>query len=220
MSLGEGLAPLSIALFGAAIVIVLVFATGAIRYIPNNRIAIVEKLWSTRGSIQRGLIALKGEAGFQPDVLRGGLHFFVPLQYRLHVQSLVTIPQGRIGYIFARDGTPLAADQTLAANPGNVDYQDTRGFLEKGGQKGPQRVVLREGAYAINLAQFVVNNKDRCFALRLDSSEQMLLNQMTGLIEQRGGFEPVVIKDAEDQLGVVTVHDGPGLGAGEIIAPM
>jgi hypothetical protein len=42
-----------------------------------------------------------GEAGFQPDVLRGGFHFFFPFQYRIHSQSLVTIPQGQIGYVFA-----------------------------------------------------------------------------------------------------------------------
>jgi uncharacterized membrane protein YqiK len=79
--------------------VVLVRLSGIVRYIGNNRIAIVEKLWSGRGSIRSGLIALRGEAGFQPEVLRGGLHFFVPFQYRLHVASLVTIPQGRIGYV-------------------------------------------------------------------------------------------------------------------------
>ena len=57
---------------------------GVVRYIPNNRIAIVEKLWSFKGSIESGLIALHGEAGFQPDVLRGGFQFFLPFQYRLH----------------------------------------------------------------------------------------------------------------------------------------
>ena len=200
-------------------VFVLALVSGAIRYIGNNRVAVVEKLWSLKGSIKSGLIAMNGEAGFQPAVLRGGMHFFMPFQYRLHVQPLVTIPQGRIGYIFARDGAPLAADQALAHNPGDTDYQDTRGFLEAGGQKGPQRRVLREGAYALNLAQFVVVTRDRTFALALDREEAALLAQMTDIIEERGGFEPVVIKDAEDTIGVVTVHDGPGLGAGEIIAP-
>ena len=133
MFIGGGLEPLSIALATAAIVILLAHLTGMVRYIPNNRIAVVEKLFSTKGSIKSGLIALHGEAGYQPDVVRGGLHFFMPLQYRLHVHSLVTIPQGRIGYIFARDGAPLAADQTLASNPKNVDYQDARGFLREGG---------------------------------------------------------------------------------------
>jgi uncharacterized membrane protein YqiK len=208
---------------GALITVVLVLAliriSGIIRYIGNNRVAVVEKLWSTRGSIKAGIIALKGEAGFQPAVLRGGLHFFVPFQYRLHVHSLVTIPQGRIGYVFARDGVPLSANQTLAANPADTDFQETRAFLEAGGQKGPQRKILREGSYAINLAQFVVVTKDETFALKLDGADTALLDQMAEVIEARQGFEPVVIKDADDQIGVVTVHDGPGLGSGEIIAP-
>ncbi|QUD87845.1 SPFH domain-containing protein [Phenylobacterium montanum] len=211
-------------LVGSALLVVLgatvfVFVSGMIRYVGNNRVAIVEKLWSGKGSIKGGLIALNGEAGYQPDVLRGGVHFFFPFQYRLHVQPLVTIPQGRIGYVFARDGRVLNADQTLADNPEGVDFQDTRGFLAAGGQKGPQRKILREGAYALNLAQFVVVTRDRTFALSLDREEVALLAQMTEVIEERGGFEPVVIKDAEDEIGVVTVHDGPGLAAGEIIAP-
>jgi uncharacterized membrane protein YqiK len=207
------------ALLVVALAAALIRVSGMIRYIGNSRVAVVEKLWSFKGSIKGGLIALKGEAGFQPDVLRGGLHFFVPFQYRLHVQSLVTIPQGRIGYIFARDGHPLGTDQALAANPKDTDYQDARAFLESGGQKGPQRKVLREGAYAINLAEFVVVTRDRIFALSLDRDETGLLQQMASVIEDRGGFEPFVLKDADDQIGIVTVHDGPGLGAGEIIAP-
>jgi uncharacterized membrane protein YqiK len=212
-------APVVGALISAVLILVLVFASGAFRYIANNRVAVVEKLWSRRGSIRSGIIALHGEAGFQPDVLRGGLHLFVPFQYRLHVHSLVTIPQGRIGYVFARDGRPLSADQTLAANPFDTDFQETRAFLEGGGQKGPQRKILREGSYAINLAQFVVVTKDQTFALQLDSDDAALLTQMAEIIEARDGFEPVVIKDADDQIGVVTVHDGPGLNSGEIIAP-
>jgi uncharacterized membrane protein YqiK len=210
-----------IGLIAAAVIVLLVLflSSGCIRYIANNRIAIVEKLWSGRGSIKSGLIALNGEAGYQPDVLRGGLHFLFPFQYRLHVQPLVTIPQGRIGYLFARDGKPLGPGQTLATSAGGVDVQDARAFLVKGGQKGPQRAILREGAYAINLAQFVVVTKDRPYAMRLDPEESALLSEMAEIIEARGGFEPVVIKDADDQIGIVTVHDGPGLASGEIIAP-
>ena len=211
-------------LVGSTLFVVLaaafVASSGMVRYIGNNRVAVVEKLWSRRGSIAGGLIALKEEAGYQPDVLRGGLHFFFPFQYRLHVQSLVTIPQGRIGYVFARDGAALEADQTLATHPAGVDFQDARAFLAAGGQKGPQRKILREGAYAINLAQFVVVTKDRTFALSLERSEADLLEQMAEIIEERGGFEPVVIKDADDQIGVITVHDGPGLPSGELIAPL
>ena len=48
------------------------------RYIPNNQVGIVEKLWTTKGSIKGGFIALHGEAGYEPEVLRGGLHVFLP----------------------------------------------------------------------------------------------------------------------------------------------
>jgi len=212
--------PLAGSALFVVVLIVFVFTSGMIRYIGNNRVAVVEKLWSGKGSIAGGLIALKGEAGFQPDVLRGGLHFFFPFQFRLHVQSLVTIPQGRIGYVFARDGRPLDTDQALADNPAGVDFQNTRAFLEAGGQKGPQRMILREGAYAINLAQFVVVTRDDTFALSLDKAEAALLDQMAEIIEARGGFEPVVIKDADDQIGVITVHDGPALASGELTAPL
>ena len=36
------------------------------RYIPNNQVGIVEKLWAAKGSIKSGFIALHGEAGFEP----------------------------------------------------------------------------------------------------------------------------------------------------------
>ena len=201
------------------VVVVLIFMTGTVRYIANSRIGIREKLWSSAGSIAGGFIALKGEAGFQPEVLRGGFHLFMPLQYRVHTASLVTIPQGEIGYVFARDGTPLPPTQTLAGNLVADDFQDARAFLEKGGQKGPQRKILRDGTYAINLAQFIVLTRERTYAIRINSVEAELFNQMAVSISEREGFHPVVIKDAQDVIGIVTVHDGPALPDGEIIAP-
>ncbi|MDB5440114.1 MAG: hypothetical protein JWM33_2541 [Caulobacteraceae bacterium] len=212
-------APWIAAVLSLVLVALLIRAAGIIRYIANNRIAVVEKLWSSKGSVRGGIMALNGEAGFQPDVLRGGVHFFFPFQYRLHREPLVTVPQGRIGYVFARDGRPLASDQALASNAVAHDFEDCRGFLAAGGQKGPQRKVLREGAYAINLAQFVVVSRDQTFALSLSKEDGALLDQMASIIEDRDGFEPMVIKDADDQIGVVTVHDGPALLGDDIIAP-
>src|SRR5262245_59235805 len=42
---------------------------------------------------------------------------------------------------------------------------------------------------------------------------------MAEVIRERHGFEPVVIKGADDVIGIVTVHDGPSLPEGQIIAP-
>ncbi len=191
-----------------------------IRYVPNQMVGIVEKLWSLRGSIESGLIALDGKAGFQPVVLRGGIHFLVPFQYAVHRVPLVTIPQGQIGYVFARDGLSLESTQSLASNAKASDFEDVAAFLKDGGQRGPQRKLLREGTYALNLAQFAVITADRVHVLALDRTDTALFERMQHLIAERDGFRPIVIRGADDKIGIVTVHDGPPLEAGEIIAPV
>jgi uncharacterized membrane protein YqiK len=201
-----------------AVFVVLFFLTG-IRYIPNNRIGLVEKQFGRR-SVKGGFIALKGEAGYQPDVLRGGLHYLMPVQYNVHIAPLVTITQGKIGYVFARDGEPLSAMQVLASNVTANTFQDVRTFLANGGQRGPQRQILREGTYAINLAQFVVITEERVYYLPLSREDQAVIQNMASVIGDRRGFSPVVIKDTDDKIAIVTVHDGPSLPSGEIIAPV
>jgi len=141
-----------------------------IRYIPNNRVGIVEKLLSLNGSVPSGIIARNNEAGYQPWVLRGGWHLMKPFIYRVHRVPLVTIPQGSIGYVFARDGAPLRPDQALASNETAYRFDDVEDFLDNGGQKGPQRTILREGTHAINLAQFVVISRDTIYALNLETA--------------------------------------------------
>jgi uncharacterized membrane protein YqiK len=204
----------------AAIGLVVLFVVSALRYIPNDRIGIVEKRWSAKGSVKRGIVALGGEAGFQPHVLRGGLHWLAPLQYRVHKMPLVTIAQGTIGYVFARDGEPLGPTQTLASNVKAHDFQDAAAFLRDGGQRGPQRKILREGTYALNLAAFVVVTQDKVHYLPLAKEEDGLIRRMATVIAERQGFSPVVIKGTDDLVGVVTTHDGPSLVQGEIIAPV
>ncbi len=207
-----------ILLIALGVLVVLVLLSG-IRFIPNNRIGIVEKRFG-RKSVKGGFIALHGEAGYQPDVLRGGLHYLIPIQYVVHIAPLVTIAQGKIGYLFARDGEPLSAMQVLASNTTANDFQDVAHFLTHGGQRGPQRQILREGTYAINLAQFVVITEERVYYMPLSRDDQTVIQSMAEVIGQRRGFTPVVIKDSDDSIGIVTVHDGPSLPSGEIIAPV
>ncbi|HET8715161.1 MAG TPA: hypothetical protein VFM16_05015, partial [Holophagaceae bacterium] len=83
------------ALLALGALLLLILLSKWIRYIPNNRVGIVEKLISGKGSVKSGLIALQGEAGFQPHILRGGWHLLTPFQYRIHKTPLVTIPQGK-----------------------------------------------------------------------------------------------------------------------------
>ena len=129
-----------------------------VRYIPNDRVGIVEKLWSGAGSLREGaVIAQRGEAGYQAEILRGGLHVGLwRWQYKIHKFPLVMIKQGKIGYVFSRGGDQLLPSQTLARIVDCNNFQDARKFLAADGQKGRQRGILREGVYAINIALLLV----------------------------------------------------------------
>src|SRR5438874_938463 len=252
--------------------IVLLCELIGLRYIPNSRVGIVEKLWSAKGSVEDGrIIALSDEAGYQADLLRGGFHLgFWRWQYRIHKVALVTVPQGKMGYVYARDGQPLQPSQTLGRVVPCNYFQDARAFLGESitedatqvGQRGRQRAILREGVYAINLALFVVITEDVVYRLNLQGQRELetLMNWQKEL-RHMDGFSPVVIgalsrqeaeeagerepserrprarparaipatevKDpfeaegalAQDNIGIVTIQDGPSLSSGEIIAP-
>jgi uncharacterized membrane protein YqiK len=203
----------------------IIFVILGLRVISSDQVAVVEKWWSFRGSLKDSIIALNGEAGYSPNLLRGGIHFKSALMFKIHKYPLITIPQGQIAYIFARDGKPLDPIQTL----GNVvpeanNFQDVTGFLKNGGQRGPQRGILREGTYAINLAQFIVITPTDIKAVFNSSrSERTELAAMQKTLLERNAFSPVIIigngGEASDVMCIVTVHDGPSLPEGEIIAP-
>src|ERR1700730_6329733 len=173
---------LTVGIWVAAVIAVLILLRvgNVFRYISNNEVGIVEKMWAAKGSIKRGFIALEGEAGFQPEIVRGGIHVFFPFTYRIHKSDLVTVGQGKIAYVFARDGASLGGFHARAANDteDKSDFQDVRRFLLGGGQKGPQRKVLRAGTYAINTTQFAVITDERVYGHALSQQEQGVLDDM------------------------------------------
>lgn len=195
----------------------------SVRYIPNHKVGIVEKLWSNKGSLGEGkIIALDGEAGYQAGLLRGGIHFGLwRWQYAVHKVPLVMIKQGKIGYVFARDGGSLQPSQTLARVVDSNNFQDTRAFLTNAGQRGRQRAILREGVYAINLAMFSVITENEVLTLKPDKDSEEWRKGLKDL----DGFNPVLVGEIErgngriDSIGIVTVQDGPSLENGDIIAP-
>src|SRR5436305_4816565 len=208
--------PGQLLLYGAvAVVGVLLFIElCGLRVIPNDKVGVVENLWSARGSVTEGrIIALGGEAGYQVDLLRGGVHFGLwRWKFRIHKVGLVTIPQGQLGYVYARDGEPLPPSQTLARVVSCNNFQDARGFLIGSplpesapagesafipvGQRGRQRHILREGVYAINLALFVVMAENMVYRLPSTGGGklemQSILNWQNEL-RQIDGFRPVVV---------------------------
>ena len=139
------------------------------------------------GSVPEGrIIALNGEAGYQADLLRGGIHFGCGGGSTASTRcALVTVPQGKIGYVYARDGEPLPPSQTLGRVvavqqlPGRprVPARRRRGRRQRAarGQRGRQRAILREGVYAINPALFVVITEDAVSTLPASSRREQEL---------------------------------------------
>ena len=212
-----------------------------LRYIPHNKIGVIEKLWSPYGSLKDGrIISIDRQAGYQADILRGGLHFFYfPWQYRIHKKSLVAVSEGRIGYVYARDGLPLPTTQTLGQVVDCNNFQDSRAFIENAGQRGRQRAILREGVYAINPALFVVITETHIYHGPRQDASEVDFRKWQSELEDAGGFSPVVIgygarnqKPAPedhnaremkltkyDEIGVVIIHDGPTISNPETTLP-
>lgn len=213
-----------------------------VRYIPHSRVGIVEKLWSKKGSLEEGrIIALHGEAGIQAIPLRGGLHFGYPMwQYAIQHVPLVTIGEGRIGYVYARDGATLEPVQTLARSVDCNSFQNADAFLMNGGQRGRQRPILREGVYAINTALFVIISEKAVYSANHRKEEEQQFAAWQAELAANKGFSPVRIGynlaamtaedrpsqppeinglSNQDNIGIVTVQDGPTLEPGEFIAP-
>jgi uncharacterized membrane protein YqiK len=197
-----------------------------LRRVPPGKVGVVEKRWSPRGCLLPGqVIALGGEAGFQPDVLSPG--FYLGLwrwQYRLHNVAPVVIGPGKIGYVHARDGEPLPAGQSLGRAIACDHYQDARAFLA-GGQRGRQRALLGEGTYAINLALFAVLTEEGVRQLgALGQVERLKLERWQKDLRRIDGFAPVVVAARStgegplSLIGLVTVHEGPSMPPGQRLA--
>src|SRR5262245_44704849 len=114
MSAVVSLVPLILIGLGALVVL---FLLAGIRFIPNNKVGIVEMRISPMGSLDKGVIALKGEAGFQPGWRRAGLPSLLPSKSAGHFGPRVRTPKGKIGYGSSRDGHPLRPHRRWRRTP-------------------------------------------------------------------------------------------------------
>ena len=133
--------------------------------IPKNAIGIINKKFVLVGANKTlpdgEIIALQGEAGLQADTLAPGIHFwFWPWQFSIQVQEFVTVSQGKIGVVQARGGKALANGRVLAKAVDCDSFQNVRGFLGAGGERGPQISIVPQGTYRINTAFFSVTQED------------------------------------------------------------
>jgi uncharacterized membrane protein YqiK len=129
--------------------------------VPEDRIGLVTKKFVLFGANKEmpdsSIIATKGEAGFQAKTLAPGLYFGMWVwQYEVNMQIFITIPEGQIGLVLAKDGAGIPTGNILGRNVDCDSYQDAMKFLEKGGQRGRQAAYITAGSYRINTLLFDV----------------------------------------------------------------
>ena len=159
-------------------------------FISPSQSGLVEKKWSLLGDMPNGrIIATKGEAGVQAELLPPGLHFWKWWwMYSISQIDPILVPTGKIGIVKAENGASLESGAILARTTvDSNNFQDAQAFLDGGGIIGIQRAFLRNGIYRINTALFNIEIWD-------------------------------AIEIEEGKIGIVTVFDGKAIKKGEIAA--
>lgn len=129
--------------------------------VPEDRIGVVTKRFVLLGANRElpdgRILATRGEAGMQARTLAPGLYWFMfPWQYKVEMEPFTVIPPGMVGLVLANDGTELPTGHLLGRRVTCDNFQDAEAFLDNGGQKGRQTVILPSGTYRINPNAFTV----------------------------------------------------------------
>lgn len=101
-----------------------------------------------------------GERGPQMAIIPPGTYRINPLLFEVTLADAISIPQGKIGVIEARDGKPMPSGHVVARQVECDSYQDAQAFMKNGGERGPQMGLIGPGAYRINPLLFAVQTAD------------------------------------------------------------
>ncbi len=176
------------------------------------------------------LIAFRGEAGYQAELLLPGLRFKNWLVYAVQKHPWVQVPAGEIGVIVAQVGRPLPIGAKSARyRPEFANFSDLKAFIAAGGEKGVQRPVLPPGSLVpLHPVGFLAITKSQVFGnpvspeLRERAVKGRLSPVSFGLHPAQLDLvriEPMPCGDGEliDTVGIVTTLEGDPL-PGSLIA--
>ncbi len=203
---------LGIALITVLVVVglIVIFFLRSFHQIGPAEVGLVTKRIGTKlGDDQ--LVARRGEAGYQADLLMPGLRFKLWPVFRVQRFPWVQVPPDHIGLVIAQVGEALPTGAKSASyRPEFGSFADLTAFLDGGGQRGVQRPVLPPGTTApIHPIGFVVITSDRVFGKALSDSTLSAVGQ----IEASGlRVTHITPQSDRDLVGVVTTLEGPASG--------
>jgi uncharacterized membrane protein YqiK len=122
---------------------------------PSGRI-VAKPVQSNSFQNARAFLEGGGERGPQIDVIPPGAYRINPLLFSVKLADAVSVPQGQIGVVEARDGRPLESGHVIAKQVSCDSFQDGAAFLANGGERGPQMGIISTGTFRINTVLFDV----------------------------------------------------------------
>jgi regulator of protease activity HflC (stomatin/prohibitin superfamily) len=204
---------------------VLIFPS--IHIIGPTEVGLVMKRFGFRKLSNDSPVALKGEAGYQADLLMPGWRFKLWLVFKVEKFPWVQVPAGEIGVVISQVGESLpigAKSGVYKTEFGN--FTNLRSFIQNGGQKGVQRPVLSPGTLApFHPVGFLVITKNKVYGLpiapQLKAYRNRLSPEVFGLTPEQLKIlriESRTIKGDEivDMIGIVTTFEGDPLESGDI----
>ena len=175
------------------------------------------------------IVGFKGEAGYQAELLRAGIRFKLWLVYAVQRRPIPQIPAGEIAVVIAQVGAQLPVGAKSAVyKPEFGNFTDLKAFVDGGGQKGLQRLVLSPGTVAaIHPVGFLVISKHHVYGIAVSEELVRLAGQgklsfaSFGLTEEQlevTRIKPKAEHDGKiiDMIGIVTTLEGAPLPKGAI----
>jgi regulator of protease activity HflC (stomatin/prohibitin superfamily) len=230
----------------AAVVLLVFIILPSIRIIAPNQVGLVIKRFSRKKLSEGNIVAFKGEAGYQADLLMPGWRIKVWWLYRVEKHPIVQVPSGEIGLVIAQVGEPLPVGaKTGVYKDAFGDFSNLRRFIENGGQRGVQRQILPPGSVApIHPLGFLVITRSNFYGVPIDPLlRKNLVQAKDRLLRPYGISEDNLVvtviaprkierlegitksdlarrtdreEELVDMIGIVTTLEGPPLPAGDI----
>jgi hypothetical protein len=209
--------------------VALVILLRSTRNIGPTEVGLVRKRFGYRKLGAGNAIAFNGEAGYQARLMMPGVQFKLWPLYDVTRHPMVQIPAGQIGVVIAQVGAPLPVGAKSGAyKPAFGNFQDLATFVNGGGEKGVQRLVLPPGTVVpIHPVGFLVITKGTVYGVPIDDA-YAALERVGKLKPESFGLEPVQLdvvrieprffQDGKviDMIGIVTTYEGPPLPKGAI----
>jgi len=134
--------------------------------IDSDKVGHLKRIYFGREMPQGRIIAAPDEKGPQAKILPPGFHLipFIAVTHDIEELDIVSIPQGKYGFLVAKDGNSMPKGQFIApawksAND-MIDAMKFMGYDVEDGQpkgvKGPQLTVLPPGDYRVNRYLFEI----------------------------------------------------------------